>query len=335
MSSITNVFKILKPHNICFTKVCLVCNSHKQYIETGVIVKKTLAQNFLIDDTYLSKIVKSAKIVKDDRVLEVGPGLGNLTHYLIIAGAKVLAIEKDENLCNKIINSTHSNLTRKSALKVINADILKVNLQDITYNFVRYGLELPVSSKYSSIWSSTSLNKNQRIKMVANLPYNITKDFLKKILTLGTEISEIYLMVQREVGLKLAVVDPGDKLYRNISVCLRFSSSPTYLFTIPRDAYYPRPNVSSCLLRFRIRQPEEIPMIKGTRLEFCDFLDLCFYSKRKMLKNACAFLYGEHTVTSALKELGLCEKTRAEKLQVNDFVTLFNLLGYRTYKINN
>merc|ERR1711976_729407 len=70
----------------------------------------------------------------------------------------------------------------------------------------------------------------------------------------------------------------------------------------------------------------EYPNIRGSHQEFCDFLNTCYYTKRKMLKNACACLFGEDTVATALKELGLSSKERAEKLQVNDFVILFNLL---------
>merc|ERR1711976_1019169 len=104
-----------------------------KYKKAEIIFKKSLAQNFLIDDSYLSKIADSAEIVNDDLVLEVGPGLGNLTRHLLKAGANVLAVEKDKNLCQKLENLVDCFPIWKPAIKIITEDVIK--------NFVEYGLE--------------------------------------------------------------------------------------------------------------------------------------------------------------------------------------------------
>jgi 16S rRNA (adenine1518-N6/adenine1519-N6)-dimethyltransferase len=159
------------------------------------------------------------------------------------------------------------------------------------------------------------------------LPFNITSDFLEKVITQGHNLSELYLMVQDEVGLKMALADPGGHLYRNIAIRMRFFSSISYLFNIPQNAYYPSPNVDGCLLRLNIRGPKNYPVIRGIPSEFCEFVKLCSMSSRKMLKNNYACKCGEKTVSFALWEIGYCDKMRAFELKVDDYVNLFNLLG--------
>lgn len=144
-------------------------------------------------------------------------------------------------------------------------------------------------------------------------------------------------------------------MYRAMSVRARFFSQPTYLFSIPRNAYYPQPRVTSCLVRFRLRRPEEYPELRGTPAEFCNFVNLvgvlpnapvllssagrihqklaalissqAFLSRRKQLKNNCARIYGEEAVAAALRSIGLDDRIRAERLTMPQFVQVFNLLG--------
>jgi 16S rRNA (adenine1518-N6/adenine1519-N6)-dimethyltransferase len=288
-------------------------------------LKRSLAQNFIIDELYLSKITSAAELQKNDFVLEIGPGLGNLTNHLVSKGAKVLAIEKDDKLYSKIKSLNETNGCC-SSIKVIKADALKINFDSLIRDFTSEESKHYRNEIKDNLEDSLP-TKLHRIILFANLPFNITSDFLEKVITQGHNLSELYLMVQDEVGLKMALADPGGHLYRNIAIRMRFFSSISYLFNIPQNAYYPSPNVDGCLLRLNIRGPKNYPVIRGIPSEFCEFVKLCSMSSRKMLKNNYACKCGEKTVSFALWEIGYCDKMRAFELKVDDYVNLFNLLG--------
>jgi len=288
--------------------------------------KKSLAQNFIIDDNYLSKIIAAIKIITNELVLEVGPGSGYLTRHLVRSGAKVFAIEKDLEMSYQLIDSICNIYEERSSIKIMQADVLKVNLARIVYNLALKGLKHHIMLK-NLILSNSFVKKHHYLKLIANLPYNIIGDFLEKAIVLGKDVSKIYLMVQDEVGHKIALADPGNISYRSITVRMRFYSSISYLFTISQNAFYSQPNVSSCIIEFNVRHPETYPVVRGTIFEFSRFIELCFHSKRKMLKNNCASFYGEETIINALKEIGCNATTRSTDLKVEDFTSLYSLVG--------
>ena len=153
----------------------------------NISANKSLGQNFLINDSVVNKIVESAEITKNDLVIEIGPGLGNLTEFLLEKAGKVIAIELDQRML-EILNDRFSLYDN---FEIINEDVLKVNLNELI-----------------------SKNKNSEIKnakIVANLPYYITTPIIMKLLEEKLDIETITVMVQKEVADRLIAI-PGEKL---------------------------------------------------------------------------------------------------------------------------
>ena len=153
----------------------------------NISANKSLGQNFLINDSVVDKIVESAEITKEDLVIEIGPGLGNLTEFLLEKAGKVIAIELDERMF-EILNDRFSLYDN---FEIINEDVLKVDLNKLI-----------------------KTNKNEQIKnakIVANLPYYITTPIIMKLLEEKLDIQTITVMVQKEVADRL-IATPGEKL---------------------------------------------------------------------------------------------------------------------------
>ena len=153
----------------------------------NISANKSLGQNFLINDSVVDKIVESAEITKEDLVIEIGPGLGNLTEFLLEKAGKVIAIELDERML-EILNDRFSLYDN---FEIINEDVLKVDLNKLI-----------------------KTNKNEQIKnakIVANLPYYITTPIIMKLLEEKLDIQTITVMVQKEVADRL-IATPGEKL---------------------------------------------------------------------------------------------------------------------------
>ena len=256
--------------------------------------------------------VEAADIQPGDRVLEIGPGTGNLTAELLKAGARVVAVEKDKNLAMKLPEQFVGDESFDLAnLDVVEADFLKWNVAEA---FARD-------------------DSQPRAKVVANIPYNITTDVLKTLLPLGHIFSDMIFMFQEEVAQRLIRDDAGASDYRPMSVRVQFYSVPRYVRSVPPLSFLPPPNVQSCLVGFRPKQPSELLELKGTERQFFSFVQVCFAQKRKMLKNNLKAVCDPETVQTLFKMLGRHEKTRPQELAMDEFVTMFNYL--REDNINN
>ena len=161
--------------------------------------QKKFGQNFLIDTHVLDKIISSAKITKDDFVLEIGPGIGTMTQYLACAARQVVAVEIDKALI-PILEDT---LQAYDNVTVINDDVLKVDIPKLAKEY----------------------NDNKPIKVVANLPYYITTPIIMGLFESHVPIESITVMVQKEVADRMQV-GPGTKDYGALSLAVQYYAEP-------------------------------------------------------------------------------------------------------------
>jgi len=172
---------------------------------------------------------------------------------------------------------------------------------------------------------SPSSPPQRRVKVIANLPYNITTDFMKRCLPQGLYLSDLYLMLQHEVAERLTRSKRGSADYRAINIQTILFSKPRYGFFISRTAFFPSPRVDSALAIFSLRAPEEIPELGVPVGRFLSDVQLAFSSRRKMIRNNMKGLYGAK-IEDALNEAGLELNVRAQDMTVADFVKLSRAL---------
>jgi 16S rRNA (adenine1518-N6/adenine1519-N6)-dimethyltransferase len=176
---------------------------------------KRLGQNFLLDDSILRRSVAFAGLTDNDTVLEIGPGIGNLTEELLKTGAKVVAVEKDAEFCRF--------LTKRfgGRIQLVQADAVKAFLPEFN-------------------------------KVVSNLPYQISSPITFKLLGLGFEVA--VLMLQREFAERM-IAKPGTPEYGRLSVGVYYRADCKILLNVPRHAFWPQPKVDSCVVKLVPRPP--------------------------------------------------------------------------------
>ena len=265
------------------------------------VFQKKFGQNFLIDQRVLDKIIAAADIGPDDCVLEIGPGIGTLTRCLAEAAGQVIAVEIDKNLIPILgdVLSEYDNIT------VINEDILKVDIQAL------------VDEK----------NGGRPIKVVANLPYYITTPIIMGLFESNVPIDNITVMVQKEVADRMQV-GPGTKDYGALSLAVQYYAEPYIVANVPQNCFIPRPNVGSAVIR--LTRHKEKPVTVKNEQHMFRLVRAAFNQRRKTLQNALHNMpelnLSKEQVVVALKEMGLSETIRGEKLTLEEFAKLSDLL---------
>jgi 16S rRNA (adenine1518-N6/adenine1519-N6)-dimethyltransferase len=261
----------------------------------GLIAKKSLGQNFLLDFNLTRRIARAAGPLQGVTVVEVGPGPGGLTRALLLEGAdRVVAIEKDRR-CLPALEAIAA--LYPGRLEVVGADARELD----------YGaLALPASAR-----------------IVANLPYSVATPLL--VSWLKSEpwppwFDRMVLMFQREVADRI-VAPPGGKDYGRLAVLSQWRAVPRILFTLPAEAFTPKPKVDSALVEF-LPKPAPEPSCDIATLE--KVTAAAFGQRRKMLRSALRQITPDSE--TLLLALGLDPKARAEELAVADFVRIANVL---------
>jgi len=259
--------------------------------DIGVAPTKKWGQNFVIDPNTVRRIVEDARINSDDVVVEVGPGLGSLTLGLLDVAQHVIAVEIDERLANRLpdtVSQFAPELLPK--LTVLQQDALLVNA-------------LPL----------------QPTKLVANLPYNVSVPVLLHFLENFPSVQEVLVMVQAEVGERLAA-PPGSKIYGVPSVKAAWYGHVTKVATISRQIFWPVPNVDSVLVRIvRHEQAND----STNRQQVFAVIDAAFGQRRKTLRSALSALFGDTTLTSEILGIaGVDSGLRGEQLDLAAFIRI-------------
>lgn len=261
--------------------------------------QKRFGQNFLIDAHVLEKIVSAAGITKDDCVLEIGPGIGTMTQYLAESAGQVIAVEIDTNLL-PILTDT---LKEYSNVKVINQDILKVDINELVKEY----------------------NNGRPIKVVANLPYYITTPIIMGLFESNVPIDNITVMVQKEVADRMQV-GPGSKDYGALSLAVQYYASPYIVANVPPNCFIPRPNVGSAVIRLT-RYQEPPVQVKDPKLMF-KLIRASFNQRRKTLQNGLnnspEVSFSKEEITKAIESLGVSPSVRGEALSLEQFAQLAN-----------
>ncbi|HHW32251.1 MAG TPA: 16S rRNA (adenine(1518)-N(6)/adenine(1519)-N(6))-dimethyltransferase RsmA [Clostridiaceae bacterium] len=270
----------------------------------NIRLSKSLGQNFLTSIDAVRKIADAAEISKRDFIIEIGPGIGNLTVELADRCHKVLAIEIDRRL----IPALEENISGLSNVRIINEDFLKVNLAEYV-------------CKDNNICSSESGYTN--IKIVANLPYYITTPIILKLIEEKLPLDMLVLMVQKEVE-KRITASPGEKNYGILSVAVQCFYNIEKALNIPRHCFFPQPDVDSVVLK--MNRKKESLILQSQKDTFLKVLKCSFSHRRKTiinsLKDSELFVGNETMIRQTLNMLGIEESVRAEALPVLQFVRL-------------
>ena len=263
--------------------------------------KKRLGQNFLVNLDVIADIIDFAQITKDDVVLEIGPGVGFVTEQLVKHAKKVIAIELDEEAIKELEKLDCDNL------QIIHNDILKTDLSDLC---------------------------EEKIKVVANIPYYITSPIIAHLLgeiddlenKNRNKIVDIILMVQEEVARRIvATENSAAKQYGLLTILSQFWADCSIIRLVGRRSFYPAPKVNSALVSLKVRKE---PFLKLSDYKhFRKTIKAAFSQRRKTLKNCLVGAgFDKEKVAHVISQMNLDENIRGEKLSIAQFGELSELL---------
>lgn len=268
--------------------------------------KKNFGQNFLVDERVLDKIINAADINANDLIIEVGPGIGTLTQAMAKKAGKVISVEIDKTLV-PILGEL---LVDYSNIEIINEDILKVDINSII-------------EKYKSMGMS--------VKMVANLPYNITTPIIMNILERHIPMDSLTVMIQKEVAYRMNA-KPSTKDYGSLSLVTQYYCEPYLVANVPQNCFMPRPNVDSAVIKLSIL--DKPPVDCNDESFMFEFIKAAFSQRRKTLVNCLSsnsiVNLSKEEIGKVLNSLGYDERVRGESLNLLDYAKLSNkFMEYR------
>lgn len=268
----------------------------------GFSFSKSLGQNFLIDRNVLDKIVDAADIKEDGCALEIGPGAGTLTQCLAARASKAAAIEIDSALI-PILNET---MSQYDNFTLIHKDVMDVNLPELT----------------------NQLFGDKPFCVAANLPYYITTPIIMTFLENRLNVTSMTLMVQKEVADRMAAA-PGGKDYGALSVAVQYYTSVSLVCKAEPHCFMPQPKVASAVINLKVLKE---PKVKAENEKlFFKIVKSAFGQRRKTLVNALTkspyINLSKDSVIDALEVMGMNFGIRGERLSVEEFVKLSNILN--------
>lgn len=267
----------------------------------GVQPKRSLAQNFLVDEAHLARIAAAAELTPTDIVLEIGPGLGVLTKHLAAQAGRVVAVELDDRL----IAPLNEQFANQPHVSIVHADILNVQ-----------PAELISASLANEPTSSPSYKSTLSYKVVANLPYYITSAVLRHLLESRPRPQQAVLLMQKEVAERICEA-PGNLSLLAVSV--QFYATPTIVHRIPAGAFYPRPKVDSAVLHLNVHAQ---PAVAGMDEQlFFKVARAGFSQKRKQIHNSLrsALQLSKSETTEWLAHAQIDPMRRAETLTIAEW----------------
>ena len=262
----------------------------------NIKANKNLGQNFLINEEVVTNIVDCSNIDKQDLVIEIGPGLGTLTKYLLEKAGKVICIELD----TKMLQILKDRFSLYNNFELINNDVLKVDLKNI-------------------IEKEKAEGKIKNVKIVANLPYYITTPIIMKLLEEELELESITVMIQKEVADRLIAI-PGEKNTGAITYAVYYYATSEAIMEVSNSSFIPEPAVTSKVIKLNIRK-EPIVTPKNKEKMF-KVIKCAFMQKRKTLLNSLTnnkIFENKNQGIELLKSLQINENIRPEELTLEQF----------------
>ena len=250
------------------------------------IAKKKFGQNFLKDAAIIHSIIQSINPLPNDLLIEIGPGLGALTKPLLEKTNRLLAIELDRDIVGWIENEYS-----KKNITVFNEDVLN-------FNFNQF---------------------DQKIRIVGNLPYNISTPILFKCIDNILNIKDLHFMLQKEVVDRMIAI-PSSPEYGRLSVMLQYYFAMEHLVDVPKASFEPEPKVESSFVR--LIPYEQYPFIANNIEQFARIVKEAFSQRRKTIRNTLKSFISEND----FEKIGINPQLRAENLSVSDFVKISNYL---------
>ncbi|CAM3657558.1 MULTISPECIES: 16S rRNA (adenine(1518)-N(6)/adenine(1519)-N(6))-dimethyltransferase RsmA [Saccharibacillus] len=260
--------------------------------------KKSLGQNFLIDQNILAKIVGAADLDATKGALEIGPGIGALTEKLALNAGEVTAVEIDRRLIPILqdVLGPYGNVTIRQA------DVLKVDLKALF---------------------EESFARSEKVSVVANLPYYVTTPILMKLLEEKLPLENIVVMIQKEVAERMSA-SPGGKEYGSLSIAVQYYSEPELVCIVPRTVFIPQPNVESAVIRLKVR--EKPPVELEDEEHFFTLVQASFTQRRKTIANNLRARYfpgeGRERMEQLLQEAEIAPTRRAETVSIEEYARL-------------
>ncbi len=254
----------------------------------GFSFSKNFGQNFLTDRNILEKIVEVSAVDKEYGVIEIGPGFGVLTKFLLEKSGKVVSIEIDTRL-KEVLDYT---LSEYDNFEFVQSDALKIDLKKL------------IEEKFIQ----------KKIVVVANLPYYVTTPIITKLLESDLDLESITIMVQKEVAQRL-VADENSKDNSSISMFVKYYADANIAFNVSRNVFVPAPNVDSAVVNMKLKKERfeyEKTMFK--------LIKNGFENRRKTILNSfCKSGIEKEKIIKVLENLNIDTRTRAEKLSLEDF----------------
>jgi 16S rRNA (adenine1518-N6/adenine1519-N6)-dimethyltransferase len=250
--------------------------------KNNFVAKKSLGQNFLHAPNIISAMVHAGKILPENIVFEVGPGKGALTSKLLETGVHVIAVEKDDRAI-PFLQEKFANEIKKGQLKIIHDDILLIDIEK--ENFLKNYI------------------------VIANIPYYITGEFMRKFLETKNQPLRIVVMVQKEVAKR--IVDTKESI---LSISVKIYGEPKYLTTVSRKLFRPIPNVDSAVLVIENISKKFLEGAKIDEKSFFEIIKAGFAHKRKVVIKNLEIKIPKETLISIWEREGLDKNVRAEEL---------------------
>ncbi|MGM0548081.1 MAG: 16S rRNA (adenine(1518)-N(6)/adenine(1519)-N(6))-dimethyltransferase RsmA [Bacillota bacterium] len=272
-------------------------------------LKKSLGQNFLVDQNIIEIISSAAAIKGDEFIIEIGPGIGSLTQSILnkLKTGNLLAVEKDAAMV-EVLNDIFA---EENKLTLINQDALKIDWPEIL-------------EKYNP--------EKKKVKLLANLPYYVTTPIIMGVLESEIELENMVFMVQKEVGERICA-GPETKKFGSLSVAVQYYMQPEIIHQVPANVFIPQPNVDSVIVGLapyseNIYQKEVL-----NQDFFFQIVKSIFQQRRKTLRNSLSrsaiINLDRDLVTQALNDEGIGIKKRGEKLSILEMISISN----RIYKM--
>ena len=266
----------------------------------GFIFSKSLGQNFLVNPSVCPKMAELSGADAGVGILEIGPGIGVLTTELAKRAEKVVSVELDKRLLPVLAET----LSDYHNVEIVNEDILKLDLAQL------------LKEKFSGL----------KVCVCANLPYYITSPIIMHLLESRLPLEAITVMVQKEAAQRLCA-PVGSRESGAITAAVHYYADTEILFQVSRGSFLPPPNVDSTVIRFTIKKTPPVE-VTNEKL-FFSLIRCAFEQRRKTALNALSAgtHFSKDTIKNAMEEAGLPLEIRGEKLQLEDFACLSDILS--------